>query len=68
MKEFLKRILKISLSTDDQRVLNVLNSSTITSRKVVGRGTLTVNVSEITGSEKFKEYSDKASAIVSSQR
>jgi hypothetical protein len=68
MTEFFKRILKLSLSTEDKEVLAALNASTVTSRKVVGRGTLTVNVSDITGSQKFKDYSEKAAAIVSSQR
>jgi hypothetical protein len=67
MTEFFKRILKLSLSAEDKAVLAALNASTA-SRKVVGRGTLTVNVSDITGSQKFKEYSEKAAAIVSSQR
>jgi len=68
MPEFLKRILKLSLSTEDKKVLEALNASKVTSRKVVGRGTLTVNVSDITGSKKFKKYSDKAAEIVFSQR
>lgn len=68
MSELLKRLLKLNISPEEQRVLDALNASTITSRKVVGRGTLTVNVKDITSSEKFREYSIKATRIVSYQR
>jgi len=66
MTDFFKKILKLTLSAEEQRVLNALNSSSA-SKRVVGRGTLTVTVSDITSSEKFRSYTEKASVIVSSQ-
>lgn len=67
MTELLKKLFKLALSVEDQRVLDALNSSDVTSKRVVGRGTLTVNVSDITSSAKFKKYSQQASEIVASQ-
>jgi S-adenosylmethionine:tRNA-ribosyltransferase-isomerase (queuine synthetase) len=64
MRKLLKKLLKLELSVEDQRVLDALNSSKVASKRVIGRGTLTVNVLEITGSDKFKEYSKQASNIV----
>ena len=64
MPKLLRKLLKLELSVEDQRILDALNSSKVTSKRVIGRGTLTVNVSEITGSDKFKEYSKQASKIV----
>jgi hypothetical protein len=64
MPKLLRKLLKLTLSVEDQRILDALNSSKITSKRVIGRGTLTVNVSEITSSDKFKEYSKQASNIV----
>ncbi len=64
MPKLLRKLLKLTLSVEDQRILDVLNSSKVTSKRVIGRGTLTVNVSDITSSDKFKEYSKQASNIV----
>jgi hypothetical protein len=64
MRKLLRKLLKLELSIEDQRILDALNSSKVSSKRVIGRGTLTVNISEITGSDKFKEYSKQASNIV----
>jgi hypothetical protein len=64
MRKLLRKLLKLELSIEDQRILDALNSSKVSSKRVIGRGTLTVNVLEITGSDKFKEYSKQASKIV----
>ena len=64
MPKLLRKLLKLTLSVEDQRILDALNSSKVTSKRVIGRGTLTVNVSEITSSDKFKEYCKQASKIV----
>ena len=64
MPKLLRKLLKLTLSVEDQRILDALNSSKVTSKRVIGRGTLTVNVSDITSSDKFKEYSKQASNIV----
>lgn len=67
MTELLKKLFKLALSVEDQRVLEALNSSSVASKRVIGRGTLTVTVSDVTSSEKFKNYTRKASEIVASQ-
>jgi hypothetical protein len=67
MTELLKKLFKLALSVEDQRVLEALNSSSVASKRVIGRGTLTVTVSDVTSSEKFKNYSKEASKIVASQ-
>jgi len=67
MTELLKKLFKLTLSVEDQRVLEALNSSSVASKRVIGRGTLTVTVSDVTSSEKFKNYSEEASKIVASQ-
>jgi hypothetical protein len=67
MKTLLRKLLKLTLSVEDQRILDALNSSKSQTKRVVGRGTLTVNVKDITSSAKFKEYSKLASQIVASQ-
>jgi hypothetical protein len=64
MPKLLRKLLKLTLSVEDQRILDALNSSKVTSKRVIGRGTLIVNVSDITSSDKFKEYSKQASNIV----
>ena len=65
MPKFLEKILKLSLSSEDEKVLQALKDSEVTSRKVIGRGTLTVKASDITASKNFKAYSEKASKIFS---
>ncbi len=67
MSKFFKEFFKLNLTAEEQRVLDALNSSDVISKRVVGRGTLTVKVSDITSSDKFKSYSAKASTIVSCQ-
>ena len=67
MIDYLKRFFKLTLSAEEKSVLNALNSSSA-SKRVVGRGTLTVKASDITRTAKFKEYTEKASVIVSCQK
>jgi len=64
MPTLLKRLLRLDISPEEQRVLDILNASEIKSRRVVGRGTLTVNVKEVTSTERFRILSEKASQIV----
>ncbi|MGO2127516.1 MAG: hypothetical protein ACTH4U_02165 [Pseudoalteromonas prydzensis] len=66
MTDFLKRLFKLNLSAEEQHVLNALNTSSA-SKRVIGRGTLTVKASDITSSDKFRTYTEKASVIVSYQ-
>lgn len=69
MIEFLKRLFKLSLTAEEQKVLDTLNASDVTSRRVVGRGTLTIlDVTEMTHSEKFRKHSEQASQIVEAQK
>lgn len=67
MTKFFKEFFKLNLTAEEQKVLDALNSSDVVSKRVVGRGTLTVKVSDITSSDKFRSYTEKASTIVSSQ-
>ena len=67
MIDLFKKIFKLGLSVEDKRILDALNASNIASKRVIGRGTLTVKVSDITSSDKFKEYTRKATEIVAYQ-
>ena len=64
MTDFWMKIFRLSLTADEQKVLDALNASEITSRRVIGRGTLTMDVAEVTRTAKFKKYSQQTSQIV----
>mgnify|MGYP000032352082 CR=1 FL=1 len=49
------------------KAIEDIEASGIKSMRVVGRGTLTVDVKEVTQTEKFKEYAQKAHEIVHSR-
>lgn len=57
-------MLGLTLTTDERKILDVLNASSIRSRRVIGRGLLTVDVAEVKRTEKFKAYQKQASEIV----
>lgn len=66
--DFLKRLIGVNLSEHEKDVLKALRTSEVTSRKVSGRGSLTMNAIEITQTRKFREYTEKASAIVNNTK
>ncbi|CAE6947075.1 hypothetical protein ACOMICROBIO_GDFFDHBD_03401 [Vibrio sp. B1REV9] len=68
MPSFLKRLLLLTVSEQEKKVLVALQTSEVTSRRVVGRGTLTVDAIEVTRTRKFQEYAEQASQIVNSSR
>ena len=57
----LKRLFS---NEDEQKVLTAIRESGLTTMRVVGRGTLTVNTQEVTNTAKFRRYSELAEAIV----
>ncbi len=62
---FIKKF--IAPDNEEREILEAIKASGITSRRVVGRGTLTLDVREVTQSEKFKEYAEEAHKIVHQQ-
>ena len=56
--------LAAGLAQQEKKVLVALQASEVTSRRVLGRGTLTLDAIEITRTSKFKKYSEQASQIV----
>ena len=65
MNNILKRMLGLEFSDYESNVLSRLNKSEVTSRKVGPRGGLSMVVSDVTRTEKFKKYRELASVIVS---
>ena len=61
--DWLKTLLGLKISDEEQMILDALNASTVT-RRVIGRGTLILNVTELYETEKFKRYQRLASGIV----
>ncbi|GLR69462.1 hypothetical protein [Agaribacter marinus] len=61
------RFFGLFFDFDDQQkaVISKLNENPIKSRRVIGRGTLTSDASEIRSTEKFQAYMDRASKFVS---
>ncbi|MEZ9471001.1 hypothetical protein AB4211_11550 [Vibrio lentus] len=68
MPSFLKKLLLLTVSDQEKKVLTALRLSEVTSRRVVGRGTLTVDAGEVTRTLKFKKYAEQASEIVNNSR
>ncbi|EGR2840680.1 hypothetical protein [Vibrio cholerae] len=68
MPNFLKKLLLLTVSEQEKKVLIALQTSEVTSRRVVGRGTLTVDAIEVTRTRKFQEYAEQASQIVNNSR
>lgn len=62
MMFWLKKLLGLNISDEEQKILDALNASTVT-RRVIGRGTLILNVSELYETEKFKRYQRLARSI-----
>ncbi len=67
MINIIKTILGLSYSDEEGELLDILKKSKVT-RKVYGRGTIELNVSELYQTEKFKEYQKLAESIVNNQR
>lgn len=63
MKTFVKKLLGLNISDEEQKILNVLNTSSVT-RTVSKRGTIYLNVVELVATDKFKNYQKQASDIV----
>jgi len=60
---------KILRSDSDKDVmLSTIVNSGYTSAKVVGRGTLVVDSSEVAESDEFKRYTDKAKKIIAAKK
>lgn len=53
-----------SFSEDEQKLIDALKENNMTSQRVVGRGTLVVDVKEVRSSPKFQEYARRAKQIV----
>lgn len=53
-----------SKKEDEQKVLDAIMKSALTTMRVIGRGTLTVNTKEVTQTEEFKKYAKLAQQIV----
>ena len=68
MTNIFKSLFGLVLSSDEQKILEALESSNVDSKRVVGRGTLVLNASQVTASEKFRKYSKQASAIVANHQ
>lgn len=64
---FLLNLLKPTLSVEDKKVLAQLNSSSVKSKKVVGRGRLTCDSAELLNSDKFKGYQEQATKLIELQ-
>lgn len=55
---------KSSFNEDEQKLIDALKGSNVKSHRVIGRGTLVVDVKEVRATPKFKEYARKAKQIV----
>jgi hypothetical protein len=66
-KNFLAKF--VGVNDDNKYLVEALKVSEITSRRVIGRGTLTVNANDIIKSESFRrEVIDAAEIVKMSQR
>jgi hypothetical protein len=61
MPSLIKRLLT---NSDEKKVLEAIKESGYTTMRVVGRGTLVVDAKEVTGTDKFKKYTEQAKEIV----
>lgn len=64
----IKKLLGVYVDPDEQKILNAIDQSGLQSMRVVGRGTLVVDAKEVTSTEKFKDYAQKAKIIVDQSR
>ena len=64
MVDFIKKITGTYIDAEEQQVLDALAESGLESRRVVGRGTLTVDPKEVTNTDQFKKYADLAKDVV----
>jgi len=64
MPNWIKRILGIGITKEEQKVLDTIEESGLKTRRVGDRGSLSVDSKEVRGSEKFKEYVEKARKVV----
>lgn len=55
---------KSSFTEDERKLIQALKDSNIKSHRVIGRGTMVVDVQEVRSTEKFQEYAKKAKKIV----
>ncbi|WP_158527212.1 hypothetical protein [Pelagibaculum spongiae] len=56
------------MSEEDRKILKALKDTGVASRKVVGRGTMTVDAKDVTSTEAFKAHSKRASEIVRARK
>lgn len=64
MTNLIRKLFHISISSEEQRVLDAIKDSGLKSMRVVGRGTLVVDAKEVTNTDKFKDYAKEAKKIV----
>lgn len=64
MKDIIKKIFGVYVTPDEQKVLDAIDQSGLKTMRVIGRGTLTVDVKEVTNTEKFKGYVAQAKHII----
>lgn len=66
--KWITKKIRNRISTPEQRqILHKLEEVRLTSRRVVGRGTLTLDVQEATSTERFKQYVNSASSLMQSK-
>jgi hypothetical protein len=61
MSDLIKKLLT---NSDEQKVLDAIIQSGLKTMRVIGRGTLVVDAKEVTGTDKFKSYTEQAKQIV----
>jgi len=61
-------MLGLNLEKDKETMLSTIVNSGYTSTKVVGRGTLVVDSSEVTETEEYKMYVKKARKIIEAKK
>ena len=64
MIDLIKKIFGVYVTPDEQKILDAIDQSGLKTMRVIGRGTLTVDVKEVTNTEKFKGYVAQAKQVV----
>ncbi len=64
MTDLIKKMIGTYVTPDEQKVLDAINNSGLTTMRVVGRGTLTVDVKDVTKTDKFRSYVEQAKNIL----
>ena len=66
MSKISKQIREFFSSEDEKKILDLIEKSEFKTRRVIGRGTLTIDSKEVFHSPKFKKYKKKKKKIVNS--